>query len=231
MPSECVLILLRHGATDHNLSNPPVLQGQRIDVGLSRNGQRQARAAADLFSTLPVAAVFSSPLLRARETAQIVAAPHRLGVQTIDALSEADVGLWEARSWNEISQNDPVAYQSFLQDPARHGYLGGENLTDVQQRTFPAILRLLADNIGRTIVVVGHNVVNRVLIAHVMNIPLRYARQISQDNCGISILSYADETIKVKTLNTTFHLPDSLGNFPATARESGELMQLRHNDA
>ena len=73
MPTPCTLYLVRHGATDNNLHNPPRLQGQRVDLGLSAAGKAQAEQTARFLATRPLAAVFSSPMLRARQTAEAIA--------------------------------------------------------------------------------------------------------------------------------------------------------------
>jgi broad specificity phosphatase PhoE len=108
-----------------------------------------------------IAAVYSSSLIRARETAEIVAGPHALRVTTSDELVEVDVGRWEMRSWVDIAREEPEAYQRFQEDPGLHGYAGGENMREVQIRTTPALTALMSAHAGEQIVVVGHNVVNR----------------------------------------------------------------------
>ena len=74
--------------------------------------------------------------MRSRETAEIIAAPHGLVVQTIAEISEVDVGQWEGRSWVEIAQTEPDAYRQFQENCGQHGYAGGENLTQVQPANY-----------------------------------------------------------------------------------------------
>ncbi len=76
----CIMYLVRHGATKNNMAKPPRLQGRREDPSLSDEGRQQAECAAKLLEDLPLTAALSSPLLRAKETAQIIAAPHDLPV-------------------------------------------------------------------------------------------------------------------------------------------------------
>jgi broad specificity phosphatase PhoE len=208
-PSDtCLAFLIRHGATENNVANPPLLQGSATDPGLSLEGHRQAERAADRLADEPLAAVYSSPLRRALETAETLARPHGLPVQQVPDLKEVDVGRWESRSWKEISQHEPDDYARFMADAATHGYPEGENMIQLLHRIQPTLETLLAANLGNRIVIVGHNVVCRVFIAHLLAIPLAEARRVSHHNCGISIVKYRNGQIKLRTLNTAFHLDE-----------------------
>ena len=205
----CTLYLIRHGATDNNVAQPPVLQGCGIDGPLSEEGTQQAAAVSGLLSRIAVRAIYSSLLLRARQTAEAIARHHTAEVQTIAPLREVNVGDWEGRSWIDIARDDPSAYRAFQQNPDRFGYPGGESLTDVLQRVEPEFVKLLKRHQGDEIVVVGHNVVNRVFLAKLLHIPLRLARTIQQDNCGVNVIRQrGDDEPVVTTLNGAFHLSD-----------------------
>src|SRR5437879_10100326 len=104
------LYLIRHGATEANLARPQRLQGRKSNPPLARLGVRQAEATRDLLAIRPMDVCYCSPLLRAVETAQIVAAPHRLSPVAIDALTECDVGDWEGLDWQTIRTQDPEAH-------------------------------------------------------------------------------------------------------------------------
>lgn len=202
----CIMYLVRHGATANNLANPPLLQGRGINSELSDAGRHQATCAAELLSKHPLAAIYSSPLMRARQTAEIVAAPHGLAVQLVGAIVEVDVGEWEGRSWKEISRTEPKPYQQFITDSANHGYLGGENLAQVLERSGPALDALLQKHRGATIAVVAHKVVNRVYVASLLGVPLDRAREINQDNCAINVIRLRKNETKLLSLNSAFHL-------------------------
>jgi broad specificity phosphatase PhoE len=206
-PDTCWLYLIRHGATDNNRATPPRLQGRRTDPGLSQEGLEQARLTGQYLAGRPLAAVYSSPLLRARQTAEAIARPHDMQVQLVDELIEVDVGDWEGRSWDEIQRTDPHAYRAFMTDATVHPYSGGENLSTVLTRAAPALGRLMQENLGRLIAAVAHNVVNRSYLAHVMGVPVARYRSIPQDNCGLTLLRYRKGRVKAVTINAVFHLP------------------------
>ena len=208
-PSDtCLAFLIRHGATENNMADPPLLQGSATDPELSQEGHRQAECSANQLADQPLAAIYSSPLRRALETAETVARPHGLPVQQITDLKEIDVGRWESRSWEEISQNEPDDYARFMADAATHGYPEGENVIQLLHRIQPALETLMAANLGNRIVIVSHNVVCRVFIADLLAVPLAEARRVSHHNCGISIVKYRNGRTKLRTLNTALHLDE-----------------------
>ncbi len=173
---------------------------------MSDEGHQQARDTGRLLAPRPVEVVYSSPLLRARQTAAAIARPHDLAVEIVDDLVEVDVGVWEGRAWDDIERLDVEAYRLFKADAGVHPYLGGENLGTVQARVAPAIGKLMAENLGRSIVAVAHNCVNRSYLAHLLGLPLKRYRSIPQDNCGVNLLRYRDGKVKLITLNTIAHL-------------------------
>ncbi len=205
-PNTCWLYLVRHGETANNRARPRRLQGRRTDPDLSEEGYQQARRTGELFRARPIDAVFASPLRRAAETAEAIAQRHGLTVETVDALVEVDVGDWEGRDWEEVERNDPEAYRLFMADASIHPYLGGENLSVVQARVIPAFEKLLAENLGKTIVAVAHNVVNRSYLAHLLGIELRRYRAVPQDNCCVNLVRYRNGKVKLVTVNAIEHL-------------------------
>lgn len=205
-PDACLMLLIRHGATAFNLEQPPRLQGCESDGPLSQTGKQQAQRTSQLLQDHPIAAIYSSPLLRAKQTAQVIAADHDLDIQCVEPLREVNVGSWGGRKWNEIERDEPVAYRRFMSDSAKHGYVGGENLSQLAARVVPAMEEILASNLGRCIVVVAHSVVNRTYLAHLLGIPIGRAHRVTYDNCGVSIIQYRSGKTKLKAINSTFHL-------------------------
>ena len=202
----CTLYLIRHGATDNNLSHPPLLQGSGTNPELSAEGHAQAERTALQLSTLSIQAVYSSPLKRAMQTGTPIARTHALPCCSVSELIEVNVGDWQDRHWAEIEKSEPEAYENFLRDPATHPYAGGESFGDVAHRVIPVFQQLVEAHPGETIAVIGHNVVNRVFLAHVAHIPLSKSREIRQANCGINVIRYHKKKLQLVTMNTIFHL-------------------------
>jgi broad specificity phosphatase PhoE len=200
------LLLVRHGTTDANVRVPYILQGSSIDLPLNENGRRQAEQVAKFLASFPVKHVYSSPLIRANETARSIAERHRLNVIQIAEITECHVGRWEGKDWDTIAREDPEAYRLFHEDPATQPYLGGESYTDVLCRSLPAFERLLQEHLGETIVVVAHNIVNRAFAAHLLGLDLRKAKSLSQDNCCVNVIQHAAGKSSLVTMNSVFHL-------------------------
>jgi len=201
-----ILYLLRHGATEANLAKPAILQGRRLDPPLAKLGVRQAEATRDFLAIRPIDHCYSSPMRRAMQTAAIVAAPHALAPEPVDALAECDVGRWEGLDWQTIRQNDRDAYERYMIDPGRFGYPGGESFADVYERAARAMEEVLTTHAGQSILVVAHHVVNRTYLAGLLGLAMDQARHVTLDNCGISVVVCEGEDTLVGTLNAAFHL-------------------------
>lgn len=201
-----VMYLLRHAATEANLARPARLQGRHNDPPLAPLGIRQAQATRDFLAVRPVDHCYSSPLRRALETAQIVAAPHGLTPVPLPELIECDLGRWEGLDWQTIRRDEPEMYEQFQTDPAAHGYPGGESLADVSARAGAVLGELLERHEGEAILVVAHHVVNRSYLAGLLGLPAALARQVTLDNCGISVVVRAGGDTSISTLNAAFHL-------------------------
>jgi broad specificity phosphatase PhoE len=204
--SKTYLYLLRHAATEANLARPARLQGRKHNPPLARLGIRQAEATREFLAARPIQHCYCSPLLRAVQTAAIVAEPHALSPQPLEALTECDIGRWEGMDWQSIRYLDAEAYQRFMNNPAKHGYPGGESFSDVFNRVAPCIEELLRKHQGEGILVVGHHVVNRTYLASLMGLSPDQARQVVLENCGISVVICEGESVAVNTLNAAFHL-------------------------
>lgn len=200
------LYLVRHGATEANERVPYILQGNAIDLPLSAAGERQAQAVADFLPQFPISRVYSSGMLRARQTAAKIAQRLNLEPGVVPDLHECDVGLWEGLDWGTIRERHPQEHRAFVENPAENPYLGGESYGDVLRRVRPAIEQLLSAHAGQSIAVVAHNVVNRALLAHLMGLDLKRAPKISQANCCVNLIRVRADKTELITLNGVFHL-------------------------
>ena len=201
-----LLYLIRHGATEANLARPPRLHGRRHNPPLARLGVRQAEATRDFLAIRPIDHCYCSPLLRAVQTAAIVASPHGLAPQPLEELTECDVGRWEGLDWQSIRYLDAEGFRRFSEDPEHHGYPGGEKFGDVCRRVRTALEELLTIHAGESILVVGHHDVNCAYLAGLLGLSAEQARQMTMDYCGISVVTREGSETTVSTLNAAFHL-------------------------
>lgn len=173
--------LLRHGETTAG----HVFCGQ-LDVPLSENGWAQMYAA--LSEQMPWQRIISSPLRRCAEFADAFAARHRLPVEREPRWQEMSFGEWEGRSAAELMERDPEALNAFWQDPALNPPPGGESLLDFHARVLEAWVHWLTEVRHEHCLVIAHGGVMRLLIAHILGMPLTHLLRVNISHAGLARL-------------------------------------------
>ncbi len=199
------LILVRHGETLANREFRYL--GARDDL-LSETGRAQALLLADALAILPVAAVYSSPLQRAYQTASPIAARHSLPVQQVEALREGSFGLWEGLSRAEVlarSSEDARLLQDWEQNPAL-APPDGESFSRVQLRVLALVAQLSQLHVGETIVLVSHVGPIKVLLCAALQAPLSALFQLFLDPATISVIDWREQRPLVRLFNSHSHL-------------------------
>jgi probable phosphoglycerate mutase len=176
------LLLVRHGETDWNRDRR--FQGH-ADEPLNDAGREQARALADELAGERIAVVYTSDLVRAHETAEIVAA--RLGVDVVarSELREIDVGDWEGLTWPEIEERHPEGARAWHEHG--HGWESGETYDQLGERIIAALQRIAADHPARRVLVVGHGGTVRAIRAFIEGLSVADSRRQSPaiGNCEV----------------------------------------------
>jgi broad specificity phosphatase PhoE len=188
------LLLTRHGSTPR--SDPEQHLGQRIDLELSAAGRAAAEALGRRLDGVELARVISSPLRRARETAQLVVPGAALELD--DRLKEMDYGRWEGLTYEEILVRDGDARRIWEADPASLACPDGESGSDVARRVRSWLEELIewasADGDGavdRRVLAVGHSTTNRVLLCVSLGVALRdYRRRFVQHPANLTVLRF-----------------------------------------
>lgn len=199
--SRTILYLVRHGATPANLARPPRLQGQRSNPPLAAIGIQQAESARDFLANRPISHCYCSPMLRAIQTAEILATPHGLTPATLEEFTECDIGRWEGMDWQTVRYLEAEAYHQFMSNPAANPYPGGESFSDVYNRVAPKMEKLLRQHQGESFLVVAHHVVNRSYLASLMGLPPERVREVKLQNCGVAVVVCENDTLTVETLD------------------------------
>jgi len=199
------LILVRHGRTTWN--REVRFRGQ-MDVPLDKVGWVQAQAAAESIRRRWPAAValYASPLARARETAAPIGAALGLPVQTHAGLRDIDYGLWTGLTPEEAAARDPELHRRWRTTPGQVRFDGGEGLGDVQARLRQLLSELAWAHSGQRVILVGHVVVNRVLLCTLLGLDLDAFWRLGQDNGAINLAYYEEGGSVVECLNDTAHL-------------------------
>jgi phosphoserine phosphatase len=210
------LLLVRHGETDWNRQGR--FQGQ-IDVPLNDNGRQQANQAAEFLKAIPFDFAVSSPMLRPRETAELILQHHeQVSLQFMDGLREISHGDWEGKLEPEVAVDFPGELDQWRHHPELVQMPNGENLNDVWQRGIAAWQQIVAmakadpqqpDGRPKTGLVVAHDAINKVILCHVVGLGAAQFWNFKQGNGAVSVIDYSLETDSPALLqasNLTNHL-------------------------
>ena len=201
------VFLLRHGRTAWNAERR--LQGQ-LDVALDDTGRWQAAQLAQALAGESLAAIYSSDLQRARDTAQALASLTGLPLNTDAALRERGFGRLEGLSYAEIEANWPEVMLRWRQRELDFGPGGGESLRVFFERSVAAVTRLAAPHAGRAIAVFAHGGVLDCLYRVAAGIELDAARTWQLDNATINRLLYTGERFVIVGWDDHAHLEPPL---------------------
>jgi broad specificity phosphatase PhoE len=201
------LYLTRHGQTESNITG--YFMGWS-DEDISELGYAQARSLAHRLAHLPAAAVYSSPLKRAYSTALILAEPYHLEPRILDDLIEIGLGDWQGLHRDEIIQRWPELWKQSRIDPSGVTLPNGESFEQVRERAARAFNRIIAEHQQQQVIVVSHDAVIRMLVAHVLGAASSIYRRFEISNASLSTVKVEDSRLRLTLLNDTSHL-DSQG--------------------
>jgi probable phosphoglycerate mutase len=192
------VLLVRHGTTPTTGLRLP---GRAPGLHLSDEGRRQADAAAQRIAALRrVAAVYASPVERARETAMPIARARSLALHIERDLAEIDVGEWTGLSLARARRRPE--WEIVQRHPSGFRFPGGESFMEVQARMLAAVTRLVERHRGGTIVVVSHADPIKTLVAHALGTPLDLFQRLVVAPASITVMAWRREAPAVLTLNS-----------------------------
>lgn len=182
------MLLVRHGQTP---TTGVVLPGRAPGLHLSAAGRRQADAVAGRIGRLAkVAAVYASPLERARETAAPIARARRLAVRVERDLADLDVGRWTGQALRRLRRKPE--WQAIQRHPSGFAFPGGESFTGMQARVASALARLVERHPGMTIVAVSHADPIKAAVALALGAPLDHFQRIAVAPGSVTAIVYRD---------------------------------------
>lgn len=173
----------------------------RLDIELSESGREQCRRLAAQLSGEPVAAIVCSPRLRARDTADAIAEPHRLPVTVLDQLRELDFGELEGRTYEEIAASRPELYERWMTEPTTLRFPGGEGYADLHARVADAVAQLRATYDDRMVVAVTHGGVVRAVLAEALGMPHDRIFRLAVDTASITRVEWCEGVAVVRSFN------------------------------
>jgi broad specificity phosphatase PhoE len=198
------LILARHGETVWNVEK--IYRG-RADVNLDEVGIKQAELLGKHLSNWKLEAIYSSPLKRALDTANIVARYQKIGVHVAEGFIDFDYGEWQSLPEEEAKRLYPTLHNEWHNNPHKVKMPGGESLEDVRKRAVAIVNDVLSKYQG-SILLVSHRVVNKVLICSLLGLDNSHFWNINLDVGGITIFNYVDGRFVLTRHNDTSHLKE-----------------------
>lgn len=204
-PPKKKILIVRHGSTEYN--DRDILQGC-IDNPLNANGETEVKSLSEYLCNETIDVIYSSPLKRAMQTAEIINAHHGAPVRPLDIFREIDLGDWEGLNYQFVRTEYQSFHEKWIIDPAL-SIPGGESFLQVVERVESGLKDVL-DADERSVLISGHATVNRALAAHLLAIPPSSARLFRMRNAALSrFLLYqngADRRIVLDFWNNTSYL-------------------------
>jgi broad specificity phosphatase PhoE len=194
---------VRHGETEWVRERR--FAGSR-DIPLTETGRDQCAAVARALAGTAVAAVYASPLERARASAEVIAKPHGLAVRIVPAFSEMSFGSWEGLTRDEVLARYPEAWDRWRSAPHLLELAGGETVPAVAARVTAGIEALQAAHDSQTIALVSHGIVARVIVLGALGLGLDRLWTLDAAPAGITEIEYEPGWATVHRMNTVAHL-------------------------
>ena len=194
---------MRHGETEFNR------QERILGLGLeplNARGQAQAVAVASVISSDSPSILYSSPVVRAIQTAEVIAARSSIRVKLLPAVAELDSGQVEGLTIVQLQQQFPDVLQAWRENPAVAVMPDGESLADVQKRAWISVKDITKRHSDDNVVIVAHNFSIQTILCKCLDIPLKNFRQLRIDLGSITRIRVIDSVFTLLTLNDTSHL-------------------------
>ena len=229
------VVVIRHGESTYNIEH--IIQGRCDKSVLTAKGRADAEKTGAALRQLDIAKLYTSPLQRAKETAEIIHNSFQVTppLEVSELLQEVDLPLWEEMKKDEVASQFPEDYHCWKTRPHEFYMKVGEtqhypvlSLYEQAQRFWQEVI---AQHEGETIAIIAHNGINRCLISSAIGIqPSRY-HTIQQSNCCINVLNFKGkwgDPVELESLNQTSHLGTAL---PSPRKNQGiRLLLVRHGE-
>jgi probable phosphoglycerate mutase len=199
------IFIVRHGETEWNRTKR--FQGIS-DIPLNERGKAQAEALAHALKDDAIDVVYSSPLIRAKETARAV---HHFHPSSLffeeEGLREMNLGEFEGIKAKEWGEQYPEFSEKWRESPSSIQLPGGESLKGVQIRAVQTLDRIIKYHLPETtLLICSHNFVIHAILCHALEISLDNFREIKQETAALNLLSARDNHLKVEKINEVSHL-------------------------
>lgn len=180
-----IIMLVRHGRTP---TTGQVLPGRAPGLNLSEQGRDQAQAVAERLAGVPVAAVYTSPMERTRQTAEPTERATGLTATVDQDLIECDFGDWTGRKLTELMKLPE--WSAVQRTPSSFRFPNGESFSHMQARMVDAVDRVREAHPGQVVVCFSHADPLKAVLAHALGSHLDQFQRIVVDPCSVSVIAY-----------------------------------------
>jgi len=209
-----LIFFVRHGLTDWNIQRR--FQGT-CDIPLNEAGIQQAQTAASRCAQLGFERIYHSTLLRAAQTAQIIADQSGTSLFPCSGFNEVCLGAFQSLNHEQAKAQYPQAYEQYFADRINAAPPGGESLFQVQQRALAALESVEREAAGcERIAVVSHGALLKTLLGAIAGIPLEHFARFDVSNGSISVIESKEGSRRLITLNAMAHFGDPYAEMSKT---------------
>ncbi|MFQ5897575.1 MAG: histidine phosphatase family protein [Candidatus Methylomirabilia bacterium] len=194
------LYLIRHGRVVG--AETPRFIGH-MDPPLSSEGEAGISALAARLASVRLQAVYSSDLVRARRSAELIGAPHGLAPRVVPALREMAMGRWEGLTAEEIESGEPQAFREWMARVGEFPFPDGESVPELVARVWPAVESIVGAHSGERVALVAHGGTNRTILCRALGLPLGRLLTLGQDYGACSLLEWTGARWRLHWLNQT----------------------------
>lgn len=198
------IILTRHGHVEG--IKPERFRG-REPLQLTKRGMAEAAALAQRIAAhWRPSHIYTSPMTRSVTTAAAIARTTGVAAKTCDDLNDIDYGAWQFKTFAEAKAQDAALFAAWFATPQLVRFPNGESLQDLAARTANALRMVLARHPDETVVLVGHDSVNRALLIELLEIPLSAYWRLAQEPCCLNEIDVNEARVRVRSIDETQHL-------------------------
>jgi probable phosphoglycerate mutase len=200
-------ILCRHGHVEG--ISPERFRG-RTDLALTKQGRAEAQRLADrIVSSWQPKAIYTSPMGRCIETGRAVGKACGVMPQPLEDLNDINYGDWQGKTHAEVERNEPQQFAQWYSAPQLIRFSHGDSLQDLTARCADILRKALKRHPNETVVLVGHDSVNRVLLLECLGLPLSSYWLLAQNPCCVNEFDIHAGRTTIRRINETWHLEET----------------------
>jgi phosphoserine phosphatase len=198
------ILLVRHG---HVPGISPERFRGRAEIDLTETGLAEAHKTADWIARWwQPTVIYTSPMKRCRDTGTAIAKRSGVNIEVLEDLNDLDYGHWQWLTHEAVAAESPVLYRRWRTSPHLMRFPNGESLQDLVARAGDTLRLAMERHPAETVVMVGHDSINRAILLQALDQPLSSYWKLLQDPCAISEIAITTESIRVMRINESTHL-------------------------